>query len=196
MIKNKFQTLCQNFTKDQNLVGTLWEEIEEKHSEPARYYHTLKHLEQIYAELPKLDAVTEFAIFYHDIVYDVESCNNEEESAKLCELRLGSLGVAKKIVAEVVKLIHETQTHKPSCKRNALFLDADLAILGSSVKVYNEYTQNVRKEYAVYSEDIYNEGRKRVLKHFLQKERIYESEYFYEQYEEMARKNLKWELSK
>ena len=195
MLKNKFQTLCQNFTKDYNLVNTLWKEIEEKHSEPTRYYHTLKHLEHIYSELPKLDTVTEFSIFYHDIVYDVSCSDNEEESASVCEKRLALLGVQTKLIEEVTQLIVETKTHEPSSKRNALFLDADLAVLGSSEDVYKTYTQNIRKEYATYSDSVYSEGRQKVLKHFLEKERIYVSDYFYELYERKARKNLEWELN-
>ena len=190
MLKNKFQTLCQNFTKDHKLVNTLWKEIEEKHSEPTRYYHTLKHLEHIYSELSKPDAVTEFAIFYHDIVYDVSCSDNEEQSALLCAKRLTLLGVKSKLIEEVTKLIIETKTHEPSSKHNALFLDADLAVLGSSKDVYKTYTQNIRKEYATYSDNVYSEGRKSVLKHFLEKKTIYISDYFYDKYEQHAQKNI------
>jgi len=190
MLKNKFQTLCQNFTEDYNLVNTLWKEIEEKYTEPRRHYHTLKHLEDIYRELPKPDAVTGFAIFYHDIVYNASCSDNEEQSAILCEKKLTFLGVNTQLIEEVTQLIVETKTHEPSSKRNAIFLDADLAVLGSSEDVYKTYTQNIRKEYATYSHSIYSEGRQKVLKHFLEKERIYLSDYFYELYENKARNNI------
>jgi predicted metal-dependent HD superfamily phosphohydrolase len=195
MLKNKFQTLCQNFTSDQELVTTLWNEIEERHTEPTRYYHTLHHLEHIYSVLPTLDNVTEFAIFYHDIVYDASKSDNEEQSALLCEKHLSLFGITSSTIEEVTTLIRETKTHKPSTKRNALFLDADLAILGSSEEVYENYTLNVRKEYAIYSDDVYRKGRQKVLNYFLEKESIYESDYFYELYEKKARKNLNWELT-
>ena len=195
MLKNKFQTLCQNFTSDQKLIGSLWQEVEQRHTEPTRHYHILKHLEHIYSVLPKLDHVTEFAIFYHDIVYDASRNDNEEQSALLCQKQLKLLDVNPELVAEVCQLILETKTHEASSERNALFLDADLAILGSNIEDYNEYIQNVRKEYAIYTDDVYKEGRKKVLKHFLEKERIYVSDYFYELYERKARKNLEWELS-
>jgi len=190
MLKNKFQTLCQNFTSDQKLIGSLWQEIKQRHAEPTRHYHTLKHLEHIYSVLPKLDYVTEFAIFYHDIVYDASRNDNEEQSALLCEKQLKLLGVNSELIADIFQLILETKTHEPSSQRNALFLDTDLAILGSSVEVYNEYIQNVRKEYAIYSDDVYKKGRQKVLEHFLEKERIYISDTFYELYEEQARNNI------
>ena len=195
MIKNKFQTLCENFTSNQKLINSFWQEIEQRHREATRHYHTLRHLEHIYSVLPKLDHITEFAIFYHDIVYDASRNDNEEQSALLCQKQLILLGVNPELIAEVCQLILETKTHEASSERNALFLDADLAILGSNVEIYNEYIQNVRKEYASYSADVYKEGRKKVLKHFLEKERIYVSDYFYELYERKARKNLEWELT-
>ena len=90
----------------------------------------------------------------------------------------------------------ETKTHETSNSENKLFLDADLAVLGSATNLYDIYAQNVRKEYAFYSDEIYKTGRKKALKMFLKKEKIYISQYFYEQYEDKARKNLKQELKK
>ena len=194
MLKNKFQILCQNFTSKRELISKLWSEIEKAHTTPTRHYHTFKHLEQIYRALPTLTILYEFAIFYHDIVYDVSSKDNEEQSALLCEKRLKYLGVSSEFRNQVTQLIRETKTHVASSKTNALFLDADLAILGSTWKSYKKYFQNVRKEYTVYSDDIYNVGRKKVLKQFLKKKRIYINDYFYERYEEQARKNIEQEL--
>ncbi len=85
--------------------------------------------------------------------------------------------------------------HKASCELNALFLDADLSILSSSKKRYKEYTQNVRKEYAFYDDTTYFLGRKKVLEIFLDKERIYESRYFYDKYDRQARVNILMEYS-
>ncbi len=95
----------------------------------------------------------------------------------------------------IVQLIIETKTHKPSNEENKLFLDADLTVLGASEKEYKTYLQNVRREYAIYDDVRYAKGRKKVLKHFLAKEKIYESSHFYERYEVKARENLAWELS-
>ncbi len=85
MLKTKFITLCQNFSKDKALISSLWQEIQLVYSKPTRHYHTLKHLEEIYKELQSfnLTPLLEFAIFYHDIVYDVKRDDNEEQSALL-----------------------------------------------------------------------------------------------------------------
>ena len=58
----------------------------------------------------------------------------------------------------------ETKKHEGSSFDNALFLDADISILGSKLEVYKIYMQNIRKEYAIYSDKVYREGRKAVLK--------------------------------
>lgn len=75
----------------------------------------------------------------------------------------------------------------------ALFIDADLSILGKSPPVYNSYSKQIRQEYAVYPDTLYLPGRKKVILHFLEMPRIYKTDFFYEKYEEQARKNLRRE---
>lgn len=195
MLKKNFQILCQTFTQDKKYITTLWKAIEKKHSEPTRYYHTLKHLEQFYKELQEIDPITEFAIFYHDLVYDASRNDNEEQSALLCEKQLMLLNVPSEIINEVSQLILETKTHTASSQRNATFLDADLAILGANRESYTHYMHNVRQEYSLYNDMNYKYGRKKVLEMFLEKERIYISEYFYKRYEQKARSNIAYELA-
>jgi predicted metal-dependent HD superfamily phosphohydrolase len=190
MLENKFKTLCQKFTKEQTLISKLWQEIKIAHSEPSRHYHTLKHLEHIYKELQSPSVSMEFAIFYHDIVYDAAGNDNEKQSAILCDKHLKLLNVPLELTKQITQLIHETKTHEASSSENSLFLDADLSILGSNEKTYEQYVQNVRKEYAIYEDDTYFTGRKKVLKMFLDKEKIYETKYFYNKYEKQARVNM------
>ncbi len=194
MLRDRFTTLCKNFSSDQALINQLWLEIEEAYQDSSRHYHNLTHLVKIYNELPKYDYVTEFAIFYHDIIYDVTKSDNEEQSAQLCKERLSNLNVKPTTIMETTTLIRETKTHNPSSPRNALFLDADLVILGSNSNEYREYTQKIRAEYRYYSEKEYIIGRMKVLTHFLKKERIYHSDHFYTQYESVARENILKEL--
>jgi predicted metal-dependent HD superfamily phosphohydrolase len=192
MLENKFKTLCQNFSKDTKLISLLWQEIKVAYSEPARHYHTLQHLEHIYKELHafELSPLLEFAIFYHDIVYDVLQNNNEEISTLHAMKYLNLLGANKTLKDELLILILETKTHNASNEKNKLFLDADLSILGSSEKNYKKYIQNIRKEYALYDDSTYFAGRKKVLKMFLEKSKIYQTKHFYDKYEKQARVNM------
>ena len=192
MLEKKFKTLCQNFSKDKKLIAQLWEEIKTTHSEKSRYYHTLKHLEHIYKELEsfELSPLVEFSIFYHDLVYDVRQNNNEEVSALYGMICLNYLGANRKFRNKLLALILATKTHISHSNEDKLFLDADLSILGSDEKSYKHYIQNVRKEYIIYDDITYFKGRKKVLKSFLEKEKIYESKHFYDKYEKQARVNM------
>ena len=198
MLKKKFKALCQNYTEDIVLIELLWQEIEIQHSSPNRYYHTLKHLEYIYNELEKvkLNHILEFSIFYHDIIYDVEKIDNEEESAKLAISQLKKLNISEEDKTAIKQLILETKTHQATSTQNKLFLDADLSILGSNPIEYKNYIQKIQKEYRVYNKSVYRKGRGKIIKMFLEKDKIYQSEYFYELYEKKARYNLSKELKK
>ena len=192
MLKKRFRTLCQHYTYDKQLITKLWQEILDEHSKPTRAYHTLTHLEQIFQELEPLEVtpLLAFATFYHDIVYDASANDNEKNSALLAQKRLTELNVPTQLNQKVFQLIIETKTHQASSTENERFLDADLAILGSNRESYLHYTQQVRKEYALYDDATYFKGRKKVLKLFLEKERIYQTQYFHEKYEKQARVNM------
>ena len=192
MLENRFKSLCQNYTQNKTIISKLWHEILQKHTAPWRHYHTLTHLENIFQELKHLEItpLLAFTTFYHDIVYEASRNDNEEHSALLAQRRLRELNVPKELTQKVFQLIIETKTHHASSKEHELFLDADLAILGSNEKAYSNYTQQVRKEYAIYDDATYFHGRKRVLKMFLEKEKIYQTQYFCDKYEKKARVNM------
>jgi len=73
-------------------------------------------------------------------------------------------------------------------------LDADLAILGSSPKVYQEYLQKIRLEYRSIPEEQYKKGRIKFLETMLAKKKIFYSPTFFHQYEQSAKVNLTNEL--
>lgn len=193
MLKNKFYTLTHHFTTDEKLIGSLWHEIHTQYSEPHRHYHTLKHLEYLYKELEMvtLTPVVEFGIFYHDIIYDVAKQDNEEQSAIYAQKRLKALTLPEELIEDITQLILLSKSHHSTPINNAkLFLDADISILGTSPSVYEQYTQNIRKEYHIYDDATYKDGRIKVLAHFLEKPRLYQSKHFYHRYEEQARSNI------
>ena len=64
-----------------------------------------------------------------------------------------------------------------------MFTDADLAILGKDATTYMNYSHQIRQEYKVYPDFMYNPRRKNVLHHFLQMESIYKTPQFRQQYD-------------
>lgn len=200
-LKEKFTDLCFLFSKDQDLIGSLWQEIEKKYSEKGRHYHDLFHLENMFLELetvkePMKDAVTvSFSVFYHDIIYDATSKSNEEKSALRAAERLQQLGLDQEMISKISSQILATKSHQYSNDSDTNYLlDADLSILGKDLEVYLDYTQKIRKEYSIYPDLLYKPGRRKVLKHFLELESIFKTSDFRERYEQRAKENIAAEL--
>lgn len=201
MLKQTFIALLTKYTNDQDLITELWAEIERNYSQQKRYYHTLKHLENLLEQLTEIKAELEnwdlvlFSMFYHDVIYNSLKSDNEQKSAELAEKRMISIGISSELIEACKAQIMATQTHFLSENNDTnFFTDADLSVLGQSWEVYLEYFQNVRKEYKIYPDLIYNAGRKKVLKHFLAMERIFKTDYFYHKFEANAKVNLEKEL--
>jgi predicted metal-dependent HD superfamily phosphohydrolase len=141
------------------------------------------------------DAVL-FALYYHDAVYNVLQKDNEEKSAQLAEKRLKALQVPDVKIETCRRHILATKVHSFSEHPDTnFFTDADLSILGQPWAVYERYTRQVRKEYAIYPDLLYKPGRRKVLEHFLQMPKIFKTEAFLIKFEQQARLNLTRELS-
>lgn len=201
IFKQVFTELVRKYTES-DIVTKLWNEIVINYNDAGRYYHTFDHLEQMYKQL--LDAKNEiedwdtilFALFYHDIIYITNRTDNEAESANIARDRLTSIEFPEDRIKRCVLHILATKAHAPSMDSDTnLFIDADLSILGTSQDIYIKYTKEIRDEYFIYPDDIYKNGRKKILTHFLNMDRIFKSNFFFNKYEEIARGNLSEELS-
>lgn len=201
-LKVTFFELLSNYTEDPGLVNELWEEIEENYSNSKRHYHTLQHLEnvlikliEVKAEIKKWEIIL-FSLFYHDIIYNPFKSNNEEKSSELGEKRMTQISVSTESIKACKKQILATKSHLPSADSDTnYFTDADLSVLGQPWEIYSEYVKNVRKEYSLYPDLIYIPGRKNVLKHFLEMDRIFKTDFFYMKLEAQAKENLSKEMS-
>ena len=201
MLKESFTELVLKYTPQPELVEKLWLEIETEHSAPNRHYHTLQHLsdmidelEHVKTEIRDWDSIM-FAIYYHDIVYNGVSSDNEQKSSILAAHRLQQIRYPSESISLTKYHILSTDGHSIAENDDTnLFTDADLSILGKDWDIYLTYAQNIRKEFASYPEAIFNQGRIHVLEHFLKKNDIFKTEFFYNRYEKQARKNLSEEI--
>ncbi|HEY9486678.1 MAG TPA: hypothetical protein VIQ51_00020 [Chryseosolibacter sp.] len=200
IIKKQFFKSVGEFSNDKGIAEKLWRELEEKYSAKTRHYHTLVHLDDVLKQLvPLKNAFTNwqaivFAVAYHDAIYNALRGNNEEKSALLAVERLKSIGVPEEYVSRCQQLILATKKHEAADYETNLFTDADLSILGSDTVTYNLYLKNIRQEYAMYPDILYNAGRKKVLFHFLNMDQIFKTKEFSGRFEAQARKNLQDEL--
>jgi len=200
-LKGNFTDLCLHFTKNGNLIENLWQEIETRYSAKDRYYHDLFHLENMFMELESVKSLIEdfytvsFSVFYHDVIYDVSSKSNEEKSASYAAERLQKVGFPQALILKTENQILATKSHTKSDDPDTNYLlDADLSVLGKDSAIYFDYTQKIRKEYALYPDFLYKPGRKKVLKHFLELKSIFKTEHFRDKYEQQARRNIAAEI--
>lgn len=200
-MESVFIELCSLYTSDHRLVADLWEELQKAYGQKKRHYHTLAHLENMYRELIACRELIEdletilFSLYYHDIVYKASRNDNEEQSAEVAAQRMRSIGVPEEKIAKCRKQILATKAHQPGEDNDTdLFTDADLSILGAGRDTYEQYSRNVRKEYSIYPDLLYNPGRRKVLEHFLEMDKIFKTVFFYDKLEKQARINLSGEL--
>lgn len=197
------EDFCGIFDEGKRAEATkLFKKIAEEYQAENRKYHNFEHIEkmidflQAYEQVIKDGVGVKLAVYLHDVVYDTKAKDNEGQSAQYAQNYLIQLGVPDNIVAHVLGLIRATAKHEviEDDTDSAIFLDADLAILGSSEEDYDKYAAKIRQEYAWVPDDQYRAGRKTVLTNFLSRPKIYFTERAGKDLEEQSRKNIEREL--
>jgi predicted metal-dependent HD superfamily phosphohydrolase len=201
VLKETFIELIGRYTTDTRLITQLWNEIETNYSGKKRHYHTLAHLDNLLQQLVAVKTKIKdwdtilFTLYYHDIIYNPLKTTNEEKSAEFAENRMQLIAAPQPVIINCVSQILATKKHLLSADSDTnIFTDADLCILGQPWQVYEKYYKQVRKEYALYPDLIYNPGRKKVLQHFLQMQQIFKTNYFFNKFEVQAKENVEKEL--
>lgn len=168
------------------------------YSEPQRHYHTLLHIEDCLGEFDRAKqlatdpAAVELAIWFHDAVYDPRAADNEERSAELAKDWLGDVPASDALTDSVGRLVLATKNHDASLHADApLLVDVDLSILGRSPEQFWEYERQIREEYSWVQKPVFAAKRAEILQRFLARERIYQTELFFQRMEAQARANLR-----
>ena len=195
-----FIDAVKNYTENSIVIDRLWDDVADHYAEESRHYHTIKHLDALTNELIEVKEqlydwnLVVVAIAYHDIIYNPQKNDNEEKSADHVAKLLSGL-LDKESLERCRHMILATKNHELNSEKDVnYFIDADLSILGASSEDYQIYTKQIRREYDFYPDIIYNQGRQKVLKHFLGMNKIYKTDYFFKKYEQQARINLTNEL--
>lgn len=208
-----------NLTDDETRLSAAWHELTSpyhcyatrtgildpiirRYREPHRRYHTLEHIAEMLAIIDEQrERLIEyeplaFATWFHDVVYDPRRDDNEVRSAIVARRTMPKLMVSGWITLRTIALIRATKDHVPpdASFDAALFIDADLAILGSAPDRYNRYAADIRHEYSHLSDDDYNTARAAFLERLLSSDRIYRTEHLRTRLEPQARTNLAHEL--
>jgi len=167
--------------------------------EPHRRYHGLSHIAWLLDEAERARAAIAdpdligFAIWFHDAIYDPKRTDNEARSAEWALTALmdrGDLG------ARVARLVAMTKRHAEgeASADEALFLDMDVAILGSPRAEYCVYAAGVRAEYGHLPDPTFAAGRAAFLDGQLVRDRLFRTDGYEQRLAREARTNMRWEM--
>jgi predicted metal-dependent HD superfamily phosphohydrolase len=180
-------------------IEWMWHNLEKAYSAKSRHYHNLNHLEEMvllfetYQKELQFPNEVLFSIFYHDSIYKVTRKDNELKSAEYALSLLTEKTTFNKQL--VYDMIVATQQHQHNKIEDINWLiDFDLKILSKDWDDYKIYCQQIRQEYKIYPNLLYNPGRKKALQHFLESEFIYQTQEFRTLHEEKARENIEKEI--
>jgi predicted metal-dependent HD superfamily phosphohydrolase len=183
--------------------GVPWyEKLKHAYAEPQRHYHNQRHIAECLAEfdsarhLAQQPIGVEFALWFHDAVYDPKASDNEEQSAAMARSCLETASLPQ-LATTVSKLVMATKSHRTEADPDAaLMVDVDLSILGQGEQRFAEYEAQIRDEYGFVPDLIFNFKRAEILGRFLVRERIYTTDFFASRYERQARHNLEDSIRK
>jgi predicted metal-dependent HD superfamily phosphohydrolase len=175
-----------------------YERLLAMYAEPHRHYHNQLHITDCLKEFDEVrqlavdpDAV-EFAIWFHDAVYDTRAGDNEERSAQLAQEWLKEAGAQDAFSNSVRQLVLATKAHDATLHPDApLLVDVDLSILGQEPERFWEYERAIRAEYDWVEETMFKSKRAEILERFLARPRLYLTESCFARFEEQARVNLR-----
>lgn len=195
----RWQTLVNPLCQDIASTDKLFAQIRHCYEEPHRAYHGLQHLSHIFQDLDNVHCseAMAFSVWYHDIIYKPGSSKNEKRSAAMAKKSLTCISASTALIEQCVNMIEATYTHKNPTNNidTQLFLDADMAILGTDPISYQAYLKKIAFEFKRIPPLLLKSGRKRFIKKTLAEPAIYKSNYFFEKYEQQARINLNLELT-
>lgn len=175
----------------------VYEELLAGYTEPQRHYHTVRHLEECFAELAAVraeaerPAEVELALWFHDAIYDTRRHDNEQRSAEWARsVAAGAgldAGVAERVAALVMATRHDAVPESADAR---VLVDVDLSILGASEPRFDEYERDVRQEYAWVPDVVFMRERRKILARLLARPRVFATRHFAAAREHRARLNL------
>ncbi|MGH8129917.1 MAG: HD domain-containing protein [Steroidobacteraceae bacterium] len=181
------------------LVAFRW--LESHYEQSARKYHGPRHINECFGILDRAhhpeasNPLVEYALWFHDAIYNTFSKKNEERSAEAAVRVLERSGRPAADSALVRALILATRHGvQPAAPPLQLLVDIDLAILGADADRYAEFELQIRAEYWWVPTALYRKQRCAILNSFVMRPSIYATHEFRDRYERQARNNIAWGL--
>jgi predicted metal-dependent HD superfamily phosphohydrolase len=177
--------------------------LKSRYDEPWRHYHAWAHPQAMLRHLNRaiddgVETIDPIAaagfVLWHDAIYDPQAPHgrNEMLSANLCRAEMAAIADATSIDRACVA-IEATIGHalpERDCPDAALLLDIDLSILGADPDGFAAYDQAIRAEYAHVAEADYRKGRAAILRRFVERDRLYLTDWGFARWETQASANI------
>ena len=178
-------------------VESLFYELLGRYSEPHRKYHTTRHLDECFEKLKEIESQAahpediELALWFHDAIYDVRRQDNEAKSADWARSAALEAGLPPTVAERVHGLVLVTAHNAvPRAIDQQILVDVDLSILGAKVERFDEYEEQIREEYSWVPAVVFRSKRRSILKDFLARPTIFNTQTFIDVYEAQARDNV------
>jgi predicted metal-dependent HD superfamily phosphohydrolase len=182
------------------------------HAHPPRAYHDFDHVEDVLTHLAEAAAdghelaqpvEVHLAALFHDAVYIAGRSDNEQRSADFAAETIATFMPARQPDVDRVRhLIYLTARHGRLTAADldpdaALFVDADMAIIGAPRPDFDRYEAAITEEYrGTVPSLLFRFYRRRFLARLLAAERIFYSPDFHARLDAPARRNLRRVLSR
>ncbi len=199
LLENRWNDLFT--TQDSTIVSELYSNLIQKYNEGNRHYHRIEHIQDCFE---KFDYIKEnlsdqnnvaLAIWFHDVIYTAQDNENEYQSALYARHCLKKLNFDSISILKIERLILLTKHPSfPITNDDKYLLDIDLSILGSEPTKYEQYSAAIRKEYQHVPLELYRDTRKKILKSIIDKNSIFETEYFISKFQHQAIENVTREI--
>ncbi|XXZ25494.1 hypothetical protein WME92_17695 [Sorangium sp. So ce307] len=190
------------------LPEPLWGALRAAYGEPGRAYHDLAHVREVLHRVGEVARDVGWrrprevflAALFHDAVYVPGRRDNEARSAALAREAvarwLPGEGLDEGLIERLILLTARHGALGPADVDDdgALFLDCDMAILGSDPAAFDAYDRAIAAEYSAVPPELYAAGRRHFFERLLALEHIFLSPYFRERLEALARDNLRRKL--
>ena len=185
---------------------SIFLEAREAYRSPGRHYHTWDHVLECVANRHKLPCEAPraalLALVFHDAVYVAGRKDNEAQSATLARDVISEHASLDEAELEAIeRIILATQSHRPPAEASATLrtvLDIDMSILGAEPSRYDEYAEEVRREYvpAAATQGQFAFGRAQFLSRLLAEGPIYSTAEGRALWEGPARANIAREIAR
>jgi len=198
LLETRFNGLCNRYLSPNSSFDTdfVCQDILQHYDLPNRRYHNRQHLnhclqqfDEVADLIPHPDEV-ELALWFHDSIYIPGRSDNEQKS---CDFFLHHLQSVFPINFErkIEKLILAT-THKfmPTDIDERYIADIDLSSFGFDWGDFLIDSQNIREERMDIHDSLYFQAHTQFLKHLMTRGRIFQTDFFYNRFENTAKQNI------